>query len=63
MSFPRIPHPRQERPELIGNQSWKMTLRPGTAGKRSNPVSGKYSLMLVFVLGPESHSRIESREL
>ncbi len=27
----------------IGNQSWKVALRPETAGKTQNPVSGKYS--------------------
>ncbi len=29
------------------NQVWEVALRPGTAGKTPNPVSGKYSFMFV----------------
>ncbi len=37
----------KKRPKPIGNQSWTGALRPGTAGKTSNPVSGNYSFMVV----------------
>ncbi len=40
-------------PKPIGNQSWEVALRPETAGKTSNPVSGKYSFMFVCFLGPD----------
>jgi hypothetical protein len=43
----------QKRPKPIGNQSWKVALRPVTAGKSSNPASGKYSFMFVCVSAPD----------
>ncbi len=45
--FTRIPDRRTKRPEAIGNLSWAVALRPGTAGKTSNPASGKDSFMFV----------------
>jgi hypothetical protein len=46
---PRSPDRRKtKRSKPIGHQSWKTTLRPGTAGKASNPASSKYSLMFVY---------------
>ena len=39
----RIPDRLQKRPKPIGNQSWEVALRLGTAGKTSNPVAGKTS--------------------
>ncbi len=37
----------QKRPEPIEIQPWEVALQPGTAGKTSNLVSGKYSFMFV----------------
>ncbi len=39
---------RKNLPKPIGKQRWEVALGLGTAGKTSNPVSGKYSVMLVF---------------
>ncbi len=45
--LPWDPGSSKNKPKPIGNQSWKVALRPGTAGKTSNPVPRKYSFMFV----------------
>ncbi len=39
----------QKQPNPSGQKLGKVALRPGTAGEKSNPVSGKYDFMFVCV--------------
>ncbi len=53
MNFPGIPDRRKSWPKPIINQPWKVALRPGTAGKMSNPVPGNYYFLFVCFLGTD----------
>ncbi len=50
--YPSDPGSSKNRSKPVGNHAWEVALRPGTAGKTSNPIFGKYSFMFAWFSGP-----------